>query len=220
MSSMSENVWDSVFWIFRSYDDVRDWLSREESAGIVSIIMGVLLGRLGYSPGITGALTAIGLATMFAKVAIRIVVNRDTNVLERMNRRRKGLATAIYVFIGLLLHLFIVEGALQAVRVTVIQFVIGILFVYLAGVVHMFVYTVVEDSTGSVRQSIIFSILTTVGVMFVLLVGIPELALNIGKTEFYSLFKNLPSEVGNQSVKNVTGFSNKSVVEIITTGGS
>lgn len=190
-SNQVNNLIRDVMWPFREYSQVSEFASRVPSASLSLFLIGETLGKLNFSPGITGAVSAIGIATILSEVMLRILLSKE-NPLDAMNIRRRGLSTLIFMLSGFGFFLLMTPGASGNLQVSALQFSAGVGISFLAGAAHMRTFTALQE-TVKLRWAIIGSMFVSMSVALVSVLVVLE-ALKAFGNELANVLQKTPSE--------------------------
>lgn len=167
------SLWDDMFWPFRKYAKVNDFVSRTEAAGLVLTGTGFLLSAIGFSPAISGAVGAVGLSSTLTEIFLRIYFNKE-DPLDGLNVVDRGLGVLVNVLVGFGIYIYQVslEAALNAPSIILTQYVAGLIIAFFAGFVYMRTYSIVSYDANQATKIIIPSF-TSFGFLVAILWGIP-----------------------------------------------
>ena len=197
----ARSIWDDLLWPFSFYLDVRDFVGRMASASLTITLMGFILADLGISPGISGAVSMLGLAVSVSEVFLRVVFNlgEGANPLERIGAGKRVSGFILYLIIGFVMFLFIGGGSVEALKPSLYQYVIGIAVTGVAGAIFMRVYSVLQEDGVEPRYKIGASIGITLGAIFVMFLALPYMLELLNQQPLLDIIEQQPKDLANTS---------------------
>lgn len=163
---------DDLFWPFRDYNRVQDFLSQTEAASLLIGGLGFFIAGLGFAGTIPSAVGAIGLASSVLEILLRIYYNK-ADVWDKLNNKRRGVSFGLNILVALGLYFYLVPGAITTPKATLLQFLAGIVITYIAGAVYMRTYTHLVSSKAHQATKILIPSIATIGVVLWLLLALP-----------------------------------------------
>lgn len=174
-----ERLIDNILYPFRQFGQTYEFVSRTEAASVTITLVGILASRAGYSPGITSAVGAIGLASAVTELALRVIYNRDVGfdaLKERLSVRKRGLGVFIQVALGFGFYFIAEMGAINNLSLATFQFSVGLIIAFIAGSVYMHTYSLIQDGDNpSIRTLILFPMLASIGFMYLAIMALPTI---------------------------------------------
>lgn len=192
---VQESLRRDIFWVFRKYENVQDFVSQTEAAGLVIGGLGFIIGLLGFSGTIPSAVGALGLASVVNELVLRIYYNEE-NIWDEINSNRKVVSTLANFTIGFIIYMILVDGAHLTPQITTLHFAAGILIWFVSGAIYMRTYSTIKEGAHEATKIIIPS-LATIGFLVWLLVLVPPIVETFIGPEVIEILEQSPEDLVN-----------------------